>query len=92
MRNGDCGIKRIKKQISSYPLPVLNPGFREGGVFMEGMLGRNRGKNFCGGNRGRDGELVGLIDSETFEKSGKKQDEVSRLLYSLISSLPNPNK
>jgi len=59
---------------------------------MEGMLGRNRGKNFRGGNRGRDGELVGLIDSETFEKLGKEQDEVSRLLYSLISSSPNPNK
>jgi hypothetical protein len=85
-------MKRIKKQVPSCPLPVLNSGCREGGVFLEGILGRSHDKNFRGGKRGRDGELVGLIDSETFEKSGKKQDEVSRLLYSLISSLPNPNK
>ena len=85
-------MKRIKKQVPSCPLPVLNSGCREGGVFMEGMLGRSHDKNFRGGKRGRDGELVGLIDSVTFENLYKDQDEVSRLLYGLISSLTKPNK
>jgi len=101
-------IYQISKEFPKEEIFGLTSQMRRSAVFISCNIaeGYRRGHRreyiqFLYVARGSCGELetllslskdLGFIDSVTFENLYKDQDEVSRLLYGLISSLTKPKK